>query len=148
MVRFAAGQVTVVNACLRDGRGGSPTAVVDDTDPGALTDAERRRVPARYGTSHAAFLTRPDPAEVRLRFFTTEGELPACGHGTVAAIAFLAARRGLPRQEFRLQVAGRAFTAHATRDGDLFHTAFDPGHIAVRDATAFGKLVETAKGAA
>jgi len=29
--------VTIVNACLREGRGGSPTAVLDDT---ALTDDE------------------------------------------------------------------------------------------------------------
>ncbi|MDQ7911001.1 PhzF family phenazine biosynthesis isomerase [Phytohabitans sp. ZYX-F-186] len=120
---------------MRDGRGGSPTAVVDD--PGALSDAERSRVPARYGTSHAVFVTRrgaPGTA-TDLRFFTAEGELPACGHGTVAAIAFLAARSHEAVREFTLRAAGRAFTAHATRDGDRFHTAFDPGPIAVREAT-------------
>src|SRR5262245_23644707 len=78
--------VTIVNACLRDGRGGSPTAVLPDTD---LTDAQRREIPARLGTSHAVFVS-PAGTVTSLRFFTATAELPACGHGTVAALAYLA----------------------------------------------------------
>ncbi|MEU7556377.1 hypothetical protein AB0B01_29330 [Streptomyces sp. NPDC044571] len=70
--------VTIVGACLRDGRGGSPTAVLEET---ALGDDQRRRVPELAGTSHAVFVSPPgrgpDGAPVSLRFFTSEGELPA-----------------------------------------------------------------------
>src|SRR5205085_1589088 len=87
--------VTIIDACLRDGRGGSPTAVLWDR---SLSDAERRRVPQLTGASHAVFVSGGDggvaPAEVSLRFFTATGELPACGHGTVAALAFLAEQSG------------------------------------------------------
>jgi hypothetical protein len=102
--------VTIVNACLRNGRGGSPTAVLDDT---ALTDDERRAVPALTGTSHAVFVSAegsgPDGADASLRFFTATGELPACGHGTVAALAFLAERAD-EDDRITIRVSGRACT--------------------------------------
>nr|WP_275405845.1 MULTISPECIES: PhzF family phenazine biosynthesis protein [unclassified Streptomyces] len=108
-----------VHACLREGGGGSPTAVVDEASSSPsghlLTDDERRAVPALAGTSHAAFLSQDgeraagsgdDRPVVTVRFFTAEGELPACGHGTVAALAFLAQRAGGREYQAALRVAG------------------------------------------
>ncbi|GGQ82958.1 PhzF family phenazine biosynthesis protein [Couchioplanes azureus] len=145
--------ISIVNACLREGRGGSPTAVIDDSAPTTLTDAERSRVPVRYGTSHAVFVTRRDPRgaarapapdqsralrepTVDLRFFAAEGELPACGHGTIAAVAFLANQRQGGEHEFTLCVSGRTFTGRAVRDGDHVHAAFDPGPATLREPTS------------
>src|SRR5215475_15194881 len=82
-------RVTLVHACQRAGSGGSPTAVVDET---SMSDADRCAVPSVAGTSHVAFVSTEDGAAASLRFFTAEGELPACGHGTVAALAVLAER--------------------------------------------------------
>ena len=116
--------ITVVRACLRDGAGGSPTAVLDESP---MPDRERRSVPGRAGTSHAVFVA-PDGG---VRFFTAEGELPACGHGTVAALALLAHRTGRP--EHLLRVSGRTFWGRAIPLGDgLFDAAFDPGPITTR----------------
>ncbi|MET7670736.1 PhzF family phenazine biosynthesis protein [Micromonospora luteifusca] len=133
--------ITTVRACLRDGRGGSPTAVVEEsgspTMADVLTDADRSRVPGRVGASHAVFVRRAAADEpVGLRFFAAEGELPACGHGTVAAVAFLAAQRPGAEQEFRLRVSGRTFVGRAVRSGALIHAEFDPGPVVVRDATS------------
>ncbi|MEW1639049.1 PhzF family phenazine biosynthesis isomerase [Streptomyces sp. NPDC093801] len=133
----------IVHACLRDGLGGSPTAVVLDED--RLSDEDRRRVPVEYGTSHAVFLrvgggeraeTESSPC-VRVRFFTSRGELPACGHGTVAALAFLAARaeaEGSYRARFHTAV--RVFDGWAVRDGAGTAAAFDPGPVSLRRPTA------------
>ncbi|MFC8518923.1 PhzF family phenazine biosynthesis protein [Streptomyces sp. NPDC057257] len=133
---------TLVHACLRDGAGGSPTVVV--LDEPALSDEERRRVPLEWGTSHAVYVqVRPGPT-VDLRFFTAEGELPACGHGTVAALALLASRsEGMaesgpgPGEGYRatLRAAGRVFDGWAERDGDHLTAAFDPGPVALRAPT-------------
>ncbi|KAB2370622.1 PhzF family phenazine biosynthesis protein [Actinomadura montaniterrae] len=126
--------VTIVNACRRDGRGGSPTAVLDDRP---MTDAERRAVPALMGTSHAVFLSGADdgPA-VSVRFFTAEGELPACGHGTVAALAVLAERAGDDDHHAVLRTSRRSFTGHCVRGADHFTAAFDPGPVELREPTA------------
>lgn len=119
--------MTVVDACLRDGRGGSPTAVLLD---GPFSDAQRRLVPVRAGTSHAVFVS---PADGRLRFFTSTGELPACGHGTVAALAYLADRDDY---RVRLRAGGRVFDGRAVRQGRAYRATFDPGPVELRDATA------------
>jgi trans-2,3-dihydro-3-hydroxyanthranilate isomerase len=127
--------VTIVRACLRDGRGGSPTAVLDEMP---LSDAERCGIPARTGASHAVFVSvdaGQDRPVVSLRFFTAGGELPACGHGTVAALALLAERSGVPDHRVTLRAAGRTFEGRAVRGPDGYRTAFDPGPVTLREPT-------------
>ena len=125
----------IVEACRRQGRGGSPTAVLDDDD--SLTTAERRRIPAIAGTSHAIFVRKIEgEAAYALRFFTTEGELPACGHGTVAAVALLAERSGEDRFQVQLRTATRRFDGWAVREGGRLTASFDPGPISLRAAKA------------
>jgi trans-2,3-dihydro-3-hydroxyanthranilate isomerase len=130
-------QVTVVHACQRAGRGGSPTAVVDET---SLSDAERCAVPVAAGTSHVVFVSTEERASghpaVSLRFFTAAGELPACGHGTVAALAVLADRARTRRYEAVLRSGGRTFLGQATGGGDRYEAAFDPGRVELRTAAA------------
>ncbi|WP_330306678.1 MULTISPECIES: PhzF family phenazine biosynthesis protein [unclassified Streptomyces] len=143
--------VAIVDACLRNGGGGSPTAVLDET---ALSDEQRRLVPVLAGTSHAVFVSpsgaQHSGAAVSLRFFTSEGELPACGHGTVAALAFLAARAGGEEYRTLLNASGRVFEGWSLRDGTRDGTpetpegtsqgasvnaAFEPGPVDLREPT-------------
>ncbi|MFJ7154200.1 hypothetical protein ACIQUQ_04610 [Streptomyces sp. NPDC101118] len=107
-------------------------------DDGRLDDAERCRVPVEHGTSHAVFVgadvaagTAGDPGlPVPPRFFTSAGELPACGHGTVAAPAWPARRTGGEgRRSFRLRASGRDFDGWTVRAGARVTTSFDPGPV-------------------
>ncbi|MEU8789267.1 PhzF family phenazine biosynthesis protein [Streptomyces sp. NPDC048643] len=129
--------VTIVHACLREGRGGSPTAVLAEAP---LSDDERCRVPAVTGTSHAVFVSvhdsPPSGPVVSLRFFTAEGELPACGHGTVAALAFLAGRAGGREYRATFHAGGRVFSGWSVRGKTQVDAAFDPGPVALREPTA------------
>jgi trans-2,3-dihydro-3-hydroxyanthranilate isomerase len=137
LVAALTGPVAVVRACTRAGEGGSPTAVLAD---GPFTDAERRALPGRYGASHAVFVDTRETGTLGLRFFTAAGELPACGHGTIAALAWAAERTG--PGAFRLAAGGRHFDgtveastakggaeAHATG----YRAGFDAGPVAMRD---------------
>jgi trans-2,3-dihydro-3-hydroxyanthranilate isomerase len=91
-------------------------------------------VPESTGTSHAVFVSVDD--EVSLRFFTATGELPACGHGTVAALAFLAERSERAEHEVTLRAAGRSFAGRATPDEHGTFAEFDPGEVRVDQAHA------------
>jgi trans-2,3-dihydro-3-hydroxyanthranilate isomerase len=105
----------------------------------ALSDAERRQVPRLTGTSHAVFVSveedQRDQPRASLRFFTATGELPGCGHGTVAALAFLAEHAEGAEYQATLRASGRAFAGEATRDEDHINAAFDPGDVQLREAT-------------
>jgi trans-2,3-dihydro-3-hydroxyanthranilate isomerase len=129
--------VTVVRACQRAGRGGSPTAVADET---LLSDAERCAVPVAAGTSHAVFISagkhRSGRPTTSLRFFTAAGEVPACGHGTVAALAVLAERAGAREFEAVLRSGGRTYPGQATGRGGRFEAVFDPGPVELRAPAA------------
>ncbi|MEU6249019.1 PhzF family phenazine biosynthesis protein [Glycomyces sp. NPDC047010] len=137
-------KVLVVDACWRGAPGtGSPTAVVEDD---GCAGADRTRVPVAAGTSHAVFLDRTDPAVVGLRFFTAAGELPACGHGTLAALAVLEGLDG--RDEWRLRAGGQVFAGGIGTDGPWFdagttrHRTVDAGPaLAALGAEAAGPVV-------
>lgn len=138
--------MTLVRACLRGGAGGSPTAVVTEDAP--LTDEQRREVPAAWGASHAVFVRRPEEGLVDLRFFTSTGELPACGHGTIAALTALASRAGTERRfEATLRTGSRVFGGWCEPNGRLFTSAFDPGPVEHREpAVAEHALLSAALG--
>ncbi|GIF39219.1 PhzF family phenazine biosynthesis protein [Actinoplanes xinjiangensis] len=117
--------ITVVDACVRDGDGGSPTVVADDDV--AYSDADRRAIVRSGGASHGAFLDLP-----RVRFFTGTGELRNCGHGTIAAHAVLLARSGLPWRRSAQHTGGRVVETTATRlPGGGIEVWFDQGPVTV-----------------
>ncbi|MFD7863683.1 PhzF family phenazine biosynthesis protein, partial [Streptomyces sp. NPDC059783] len=130
-------EVVVIDACQRQGRGGSPTAVLDEA---SFTDEERCRIPGELGTSHAVFIRATGVERGRpsysLRFFTAEGELPACGHGTVAALALLAVREGGSDHHAVLCTTSRSFEGRAIRNRDSVTASFDPGPVNLRVAQA------------
>jgi trans-2,3-dihydro-3-hydroxyanthranilate isomerase len=129
--------ITVVEACLRQGAGGSPTAVVWDT---GLDERFWMRIPRHVGTSHAVIIAPPSGPDDRspvpaVRFFTADDELAACGHGTIAALAFLADHARTEDYRTVLQTPARRFAADAARTGTSFTAGFDPGQVALRAAT-------------
>ncbi|MFG3554819.1 PhzF family phenazine biosynthesis protein [Micromonospora sp. NPDC047557] len=122
----------VVDACTRDGRGGSPTAVVIDGDADR-TDDERRAVASTVGTSHTAFVDSSGVALPRVRFFTTAGELQNCGHGTIAAQAVLLHRDGRTQHHGHQSTGNRTVAVNATRRRDGIEVWFEQGVIALSD---------------
>lgn len=80
-----------LSAFTRDGAGGNPAGVV--LDAGSLTEQQMLAVAAEVGYSETVFLTDgpPEPGRHRyaVRYFSLLGEVPFCGHATVALGAAL-----------------------------------------------------------
>jgi PhzF family phenazine biosynthesis protein len=108
---------------------------VEFDDGAATTDADRRLLPARTGASHAAFVARaPRPdGGIAVRFFTAAGELPGCGHGTVAAQAVLFDTGGFTGRQY---TGGRTFEVRAARRPEGIEVYFDQGIVTLRPPTA------------
>jgi PhzF family phenazine biosynthesis protein len=75
-----------------DGRGGNPAGLV--LDARGLDAAQMQAIAADVGYSETAFLVaRPDESNVYdVRYFSPKGEVPFCGHATIAAAVALAER--------------------------------------------------------
>ncbi|MEV4640493.1 PhzF family phenazine biosynthesis isomerase [Actinoplanes sp. NPDC049548] len=131
--------VTIVDACIHQGRGGSPTAVLLDDD--RLDDDARRAVVRAAGTSHAAFVI---PATDAVRFFTSNAELTNCGHGTIAAQAFLLHSRGTAVHHGRQRSGARTFDTTAVRRDDGIEVWFDQGIVDLprTDPAGLGRILD------
>lgn len=70
--------VLVVDSCLRERAGGSPTAVV--VDGLAWSDTDLMRIPARIGVSHAAAVATRSGHDPVVRFLRLRGNCPAATH--------------------------------------------------------------------
>lgn len=86
------------SAFTADPRGGNPAGVV--LDAAGLGDPAMRAIAAEVGYSESAFLTLPpswigEPGRTHaVRYFSPRGEVPFCGHATLAAAVALTARHG------------------------------------------------------
>lgn len=128
-----AGDMTMVDACTRHGRGGSPTVVL--IDDASLTDSARCAIVGRAGTSHVAFIDTSTETAPSVRFYTAHGELTNCGHGTIAAQAMLLDRRRTAGQRAQQRTGGRTFATSAFRRRDGIEVWFDQGTVELRDGT-------------
>lgn len=109
--------VQVVNAFVRDGKGGNPAGVVLDADD--LTEADMQRIAAGMGLSETAFVSKSDMAGFKLDFFTPNRRIAHCGHATIGAFSLLL-------QEGR---TGNGETSKETVDG--------PRKIIIKDGRPF-----------
>jgi PhzF family phenazine biosynthesis protein len=77
-----------------DPRGGNPAGVVLDAN--SLDEEQMLEIAREVGYSETAFLwpRRDAHGEYDVRYFSPEGEVPFCGHATVAAAVSLAERDG------------------------------------------------------
>ena len=85
-------QVLRYAAFAVDGQGGNPAGLVLDAT--GLDATRMQAVAADVGYSETAFLV-PRPAESNVydvRYFSPKGEVPFCGHATIAAAVALAER--------------------------------------------------------
>lgn len=129
--------VVIVQSCTRDGRGGSPTAIVPVVGPHARharDDEARTALAASLPASHTAFVHLPrsrasDP--VRVRFFTRTGELQGCGHGTIAVHAYLALTGAARPGRSVLAIGGRQLEVTGALMGDEVEARFGHGTVHV-----------------
>jgi trans-2,3-dihydro-3-hydroxyanthranilate isomerase len=83
-------RMKIVDAFTKKPFAGNPAGVVLDAN--GLTDAQMQLIAREINLSETAFIlpaTEPE-ANLRIRWFTTVGEVPLCGHATIASFHALA----------------------------------------------------------
>lgn len=109
-------------AFTRTPDGGNPAGVVLDAT--GVADEVLQSTATAVGYSETAFLLpRPsNPGEADVRYFSPRGEVPFCGHATIAAAVAHAERNG-PGEILLHTLAGPvAVVSSPTKDGELTAT--------------------------
>lgn len=80
-------EYAVVSAFSKDGKGGNRAGIVCGGFSGG--GAAKTEFAARLGYSETVFASDSDVADYRLEYFTPEGEVPLCGHATIAFFVYM-----------------------------------------------------------
>jgi PhzF family phenazine biosynthesis protein len=116
---FGVAEVLRYSAFADTPQGGNPAGVV--LDAAGLDDETMLAIAAELGFSETAFVLARGEAELDVRYFSPQAEVPFCGHATIATAVAEAERHG---------------------PGDLvFHTA--SGAVAVSARERNGRLLAT-----
>jgi PhzF family phenazine biosynthesis protein len=117
MTHSAAPHVLHYTAFADTPDGGNRAGVVLDAE--GLDDAAQLAVAAEVGYSESAFLRKLGERHYAVRFFSPKGEVPFCGHATVAAAVALAERIGPGELLFEIAAGQVPVSVRAGEQGVL-----------------------------
>lgn len=80
--------VQIVNAFVKNGKGGNPAGVVLDAD--GYSEDEKLSIAQKVGLSETAFVSQSKTEGFKLDFFTPTMRIAHCGHATIATFSYLA----------------------------------------------------------
>ena len=79
--------VCVASAFSKNNMGGNRAGVVLQCP--VLSKEEKTKIAYQLGYSETAFLSQSERADYSLEYFTPAGEVPLCGHATIASFVVL-----------------------------------------------------------
>jgi trans-2,3-dihydro-3-hydroxyanthranilate isomerase len=117
-------KIMQVDAFTTTPQTGNPAGVV--LDGSALNEKQMQMIAREMNVSETAFLlppTKPD-ADLRIRWFTPQTEVPLCGHATIASFHALAEEGGAGMEKdgayaFRLETASGVLPVDVVKDAGL-----------------------------
>lgn len=110
--------VYVISAFSKEKHGGNRAGVVLDSRN--LTAAEMAAAAKKLGYSETAFLLDSTAADFRIRYFTPAGEVPLCGHATIAAFWVLNSFRKLRKDAYVIETKAGTLHIRIEKDGTIF----------------------------
>ncbi|WP_303193419.1 PhzF family phenazine biosynthesis protein [Hungatella hathewayi] len=108
--------VCVASAFSKNNRGGNQAGVV--LQGASLNRKEKMRTAHQLGYSETAFLSQSELADYKLEYFTPTGEVPLCGHATIAAFVVLNYFGQLKKCEYTIETKSGILSI-AVKDGGV-----------------------------
>lgn len=108
----------VASAFSKDGQGGNRAGIVCGGFSG--DSAVKTEFAARLGYSETVFASDSEVADYRLEYFTPEGEVPLCGHATIAFFVYLLETGQVGPGHYTIETGAGIFGIDAEPDGTVF----------------------------
>lgn len=128
-------EVYVAKAFSKDGKGGNRAGVVLDSPE--LTSYEKAETAKVLGYSETVFVSASHKADLKLEYFTTTGEVPLCGHATIAAFSVLRLLGRLDRQSYKIETKAGILNIQIKEDGLIFMEQNRPVYLEVLSPDIF-----------
>lgn len=120
-------KVYVVSAFCMNGSGGNKAGVVlDEFIPNSNV---KIALAARLGYSETVFLSDSGKADFKLEYFTPKGEVPLCGHATIASFIVLRELGRLKKSEYTIETAAGLLKVWIDGDGLVFMEQNSPSFL-------------------
>ena len=110
--------VCVASAFSKNNRGGNQAGVV--LQGASLNRKEKMRTAHQLGYSETAFLSQSELADYKLEYFTPTGEVPLCGHATIAAFVVLNYFGQLKKCEYTIETKSGILSIAVKDGGGIF----------------------------
>ncbi len=118
-----------VDAFTKEKLLGNPAGVVTNAD--GLSETEMRQIARELNNSETAFILSPsdNTHDVWVRFFTPTGEVPICGHATVAAHYVRALEKRLGNVRVLQKTGAGVLPVDVVKDGDDIRVVMTQGKV-------------------
>lgn len=124
-------KVFTLNAFAKTKNGGNPAGVVLASSD--LNDKQMLDVAKKIGFSETAFVQQSEKADFRVRFFTVTGEVPLCGHATIATFFLLANQNIISPGKYTQETKAGILPIEILSDGKVFMNQNLPQYFDIID---------------
>ena len=122
-------KVYVVSAFSMNGSGGNKAGVV--LDDFAFSANAKIALAASLGYSETVFLSDSGKADFKLEYFTPKGEVPLCGHATIASFIVLRDLGRLKKSKHTIETAAGLLRVWIDGDGLVFMEQNNPSFFEI-----------------
>jgi len=133
-------ELYVMSAFSKDNKGGNKAGVVLNGEH--LASGQRLEIAKKLGYSETVFVLDSDPADFKLQYYTPEGEVPLCGHATIAAFSALRLSNMLDRQNYTIETQAGILKIQIKENGLIFMEQNCPAYFDVLAPSLFEACIE------
>lgn len=116
--------VYIASAFSKDNSGGNKAGVL--VQDYGLTESGKKELAGRLGYSETAFVSQSQCADYKIEYFTPEGEVPLCGHATIATFVVLNSLNLLGESRYFIETGAGILEIGIDKSGMVFMEQNNP----------------------
>ncbi|MCH5266410.1 MAG: PhzF family phenazine biosynthesis protein [Lachnospiraceae bacterium] len=117
-------EVYVTSAFSKNNSGGNKAGVV--VQDYHLEEEQKKELASQLGYSETAFISHSDCADFKIEYFTPEGEVPLCGHATIASFVTMNSLHMLEDSHYSIETKSGILKIDMDETGMVFMEQNNP----------------------
>lgn len=128
------------SAFSKDNQGGNLAGIVFDNFE--LSETDKLKIARIVGHSETVFINKSNNADYKFEYFTPEGEVPICGHATIAAFSLMYDLKMLNASAYKIET-GAGILNISVCDGLVYMEQNKPQYGKIISKDVFKNCIDT-----